>query len=155
MKIMIATTRGGHLTQSLLLAEKLKSKFDLVFVTHYTDVSKTLLKGYRVKFISMPFTGPKNIRTLCSYPIILFKALMILLRENPDAIVSPGSNVPIPFCYLGKLLGKKIIFIESWSRVRNPSLSGKLIYKIADLFFVQWEPLKKVYPKAVYAGRLL
>ena len=55
---------------------------------------------------------------------------------------------------IGKLLGKKIIFIESWSRIYKKSSSGKFAYLFANLFFVQWPEMKKQYPKAIYAGRL-
>lgn len=154
MKILIPTTPGGHLKQILLLAENLKGKFNLVFVTYRAPSIGTSLKNYKVKFVIDPFRRLH----IFKYPllfVLLFQALIILLKENPDAIVSAGANIPIPFCYLGKLLGKRIIFLESWSRVRVPSLSGKLAYKVADLFFVQWKPLKKIYPKAVYAGRLM
>jgi len=47
-----------------------------------------------------------------------------------------------------------VIFIESWARVYSKSDSGKLVYPIADLFFVQWKEMEKVYPHAIYAGRL-
>ena len=155
MKILIPTTPGGHLKQALLLAEDLKRKFDLVFVTYRASSIGDSLKNYKVKFVIDPFRGLKG---LFRYPlvfVVFFQALIILLKENPDAIVSAGANIPIPFFYVGKLLGKKVIFLESWSRIRVPSLSGKLAYKVADLFFVQWKPLKKIYPKAVYAGRLM
>lgn len=49
-------------------------------------------------------------------------------------------------------MGKKIIYIESFARVHNPSLTGRLVYKIADLFIVQWEDMLKVYDKAVLGG---
>lgn len=155
MKILMPTTPGGHLKQVLLLAENLKGSFDLTFVTYDSPSIGSILKDYKVKLIIDPF---RRFKGLFKYPlllVLLFQALIILLKENPDAIVSAGANVPIPFCYLGKLLGKKIIFLESWSRVKVPSLSGKLAYKVSDLFFVQWKSLKKFYPKAVYAGRLM
>ena len=155
MKILIPTTPGGHLKQILLLADDLKTRFDLVFVTYKSSSIGNSLKNQKVRFVIDPF---RRLKGIFRYPLLLvlsFQALIILLKENPDAIVSAGANVPIPFCYLGKLLGKKIIFLESWSRVRVPSLSGKLAYKVSDLFFIQWKPLKRVYPKAVYAGRLM
>ncbi|MBI2084165.1 MAG: polysaccharide biosynthesis protein [Candidatus Aenigmarchaeota archaeon] len=152
MKILMPTSPGGHLKQSLLLANRLKMKFDLVFVTYKTPLTKEILKNYNTEFVIDPYRG---IKSLFRYPVLVLQALGILLKERPNAIVTPGSNIPIPFCYLGKLLGIKVIFIESWSRVKTRSTSGKFAYKIADLFFIQWKPLKKLYPKAVYAGRFM
>ena len=49
---------------------------------------------------------------------------------------------------------KKIIYIESFARVDEASLTGKLMYPIADKFIVQWEEMLKLYPKAVYGGAI-
>jgi hypothetical protein len=57
-------------------------------------------------------------------------------------------------CYWGKMLGKKIIYFETFARVTDKTISGKLVYPIADLFFVQWESMLKIYPKALYKGGL-
>ena len=57
-----------------------------------------------------------------------------------------------PVCFLAKRKGMKIIYIESFARVDAPSLTGKLMYSLADLFLVQWEEMLEVFPKATYAG---
>lgn len=152
MKMLIPTSPGGHLKQVTLLAEKLKKDFDITFITYYTPLVEKLLKGYRVEFVIEPKIGIK------SWPrkfILAMQATLLLLKERSNVIVTTGSDVAVPFCYIGRLMGKKIIFIESWSRVRKPSKSGKLVYPIANLFFVQWEDLKSEYPRAVYAGRVM
>ena len=33
-------------------------------------------------------------------------------REKPDLIISSGAAVAVPFFYLGKLMGAKLIYIE-------------------------------------------
>ena len=45
-------------------------------------------------------------------------------------------------CLLAKLFRKKLIFIESFSKITSPTITGKLLYKHADLFLVQWEDMK-------------
>jgi len=55
-------------------------------------------------------------------------------------------------CYIGKIFGSKIIFIETFANSKTKTLSGKIVYKIADTFIVQWEDMKKLYPKAICAG---
>ena len=148
MKICIPVSHGGHLTQALILAEKLK-KHHIVFVTTRYGESRVSKSKGKFKSVINPHTNPFLLM------ILAFQALWILLMTNPDVIISTGSNIPVPFFILGKLLGKKLIYIESWSRVKRPSKSGKLLYSLSDLFFVQWEDLKKEYPKAIYAGRLI
>lgn len=81
----------------------------------------------------------------------LFK---LLLKARPQAVISAGPSQAIPLFWLAKLLRIKTIFIESWVRVHHKSQTGKLVYPVTDLFLVQWPAMKKVYSKAVYAGRL-
>ena len=80
------------------------------------------------------------------------KAWKIIHREKPDYIISTGSLITYPFCVISKLKRIKIIYIESFARVDEPSLTGRLVYPIADLFLVQWEEMKAFYPKAVFTG---
>ena len=57
-----------------------------------------------------------------------------------------------PFCLFAKCMHKKVIYIESFARVHEKSLTGKLVYPFADLFIVQWESMLETYPKAIYGG---
>ena len=83
-----------------------------------------------------------------------FLALRILLKEKPDLIISSGAAVAVPFFYLGKLFGAKTIYIEVFDRIDAPTLTGKLVYPVTDKFIVQWEEMKKVYPKAINLGSI-
>ena len=56
---------------------------------------------------------------------------------------------------MGKVMGKKLIYIESICRVHDLSRAGKIIYPIADEFFVQWVKLTEKYKKAQYKGNVL
>ena len=58
----------------------------------------------------------------------------------------------IPICLISKLMGKKLIYIESLQKLLHPTETGKLLYKFADRFYVQWESMLKFYPKAKYLG---
>ena len=75
-----------------------------------------------------------------------------MLQEKPDGVISTGELATFPICVLAKLFRKKVIYIESFARVDEPSLTGRLMYKVADLFIVQWEEMKEFYPNAVYGG---
>lgn len=53
---------------------------------------------------------------------------------------------------LGVQTDSKIIFCESFARVQHLSLTGKLLYWLADEFVVQWPQLQAKYPKTTYLG---
>ena len=57
-------------------------------------------------------------------------------------------------CCIGKLLGSKIIYIETMANIETKTVTGRIIYYFADLFIVQWESMLKLYPKAKYGGWL-
>jgi UDP-N-acetylglucosamine:LPS N-acetylglucosamine transferase len=85
------------------------------------------------------------------------KIFLILLKERPDILFSTGSEIAAPAFYLGKFFYRtRLIYLECSAQVYRPSLTGRFIYPITDLFLVQWEPLLKRYgPKAKYVGGLI
>lgn len=151
-KAMFICSSGGHLTQILQLKD-LMEKYDGLLVTEKNKVTLGLKSKYNMKFLV--FSSRKKILT---FPFLFiyncFKSLFILIGYNPKYIISTGAGTALPMCYLGKLFGKKIIYIESFARRTSKSLSGKLIYPIANLFIVQWEEMLKFYPKAKYFGTI-
>jgi UDP-N-acetylglucosamine:LPS N-acetylglucosamine transferase len=147
MKICLACSAGGHLTEILQLKESYE-KYDHFFLTFERENSKDLAKMERVYFVKDPSRNPLDAI------INFFQSLYILLKERPDVIITTGAGVAVATCYLAKLFGKKTIFVESFCRVEKPSLSGRLVYPIADLFIVQWKQLLKFYPKAEYGGQI-
>ena len=97
------------------------------------------------------FPTNRNIKNLIKNTFLAFK---ILRKEKPDIIVSTGAAVAIPFFYLGKLFGAKVVYIEVYDRIDKPTITGKLVYPISDLFILQWEEQRKFYPKGKLLGGL-
>jgi len=87
----------------------------------------------------------------------ILKILFIFLKEKPRILFSTGAEIAIPSFYIGKYLFRtKLIYLECSAQVYSPSLTGRYVYPIADLFLVQWEPLLRQYgPKARYIGGLI
>lgn len=83
-----------------------------------------------------------------------FESLALLIRAKPDAIVSAGPGTAVPVSIMGRLLGKRVIFIESRHVVYHKSGAGRILYHFANLFFIQWRELQILYPRAIYAGML-
>lgn len=148
MKICIACSAGGHLTELLELKE-FYSKHRHFFLTFERINSKNLAQEEKVYFITDPKRNP--IKLIINF----FQSLKIFFNEKPDVIISNGAGVAVPIAYIAKLFGKKIIFIESFCRVKTPSFSGKVFHPIADLFLVQWPQIDRKYRKAKYAGAVV
>jgi len=148
MKICLACSVGGHMVQIRKL-EELYSQYEYFFVTFYSEPVKELIKKEKFYFVMDP--GRNAIKFL----INIFQSLKIFIKEKPDLIISTGAGVAIAMCFLAKMFSKKVIFIEDWCVVNSPSFSGRIIYPISDIFIVQWEQLKKYYPKALFEGALI
>ena len=78
--------------------------------------------------------------------------MFIYIKIRPKYIVTTGAHTAGPMCLIGKIFGSKIIFIESFANSSSKSITGKIVYKFADLFIVQWENMLNIYPKSVYGG---
>lgn len=81
--------------------------------------------------------------------------LRIFFQERPDLVVTTGSEICIPICFLAKLFGKRVVFIESLCRVEDLSTTGRILYPFVDVFLVQWQDLTKRYKKARYEGKII
>ncbi|MCU0289755.1 MAG: UDP-N-acetylglucosamine transferase subunit ALG14 [Acidobacteria bacterium] len=149
MKLGIVCSSGGHLLLLHLLQDSWVS-YDRFWVTFKKEDALSLLAKERVYWAYFPTN--RNIFNLVRN---FFVALKVLMKEKPDAIISTGAGVAIPFFFLGKLLGKKLIFIEAYERIDTPSLTGKIVYPLTDAFILQWEEQKKFYPKGLVLGQIL
>ena len=85
----------------------------------------------------------------------LQEAWRILRKERPRLILSTGAGPVVPFTLVGKIFGIPTIFIETFTRVLKPSLSGRIMYYLTDRFFYQWKPLSRFFPKGTYGGPLV
>lgn len=139
---------GGHLTHLYMLKEFWKDK-DRFWVTFDKEDARSILENEKV--IACYYPTNRNIKNLIKNT---FLAIKVLLKERPDLIISSGAAVAVPFFYIGKILGAKLIYIEVFDRIDKPTVTGKLVYPIVDKFIVQWEEQKKVYPKAINLGSI-
>ena len=149
--IALVCSSGGHLTQILQLDEVIKNN-DVFLITEKNEISlelKNKLKVYYIDLIN---------RKMWNFMLLFIKNFVVVNRylnkERPDIIISTGALSAYPSILLGKLKGSRIIFIESFAKMKTPTITGRLVYRIADLFIIQWEALKKYYPKAVYGGKI-
>ena len=148
MKDCLVGSSGGHLTHLYMLKPFWKDK-ERFWVTFDKEDAMSLLEGEKM----YPCYYPTN-RSLKALLINTRLAIKILRKERPDLIISSGAAVSVPFFYLGKLFGAKLIYIEVFDRIDKPTVSGKMVYPIVDKFIVEWEEMKQVYPKAINLGSI-
>ena len=149
-KLLMAASSGGHLEEVLAL-RALGARYETVLITEKTDYE---VRCWQDRVYYVPQVNRRELKSLIRYVGVFFTTFSILRRERPDAVLSTGAMAAFPALLLGKLMGMKIIFIEGMFNVDAASLTGRLTSRFADLFIVQWEEMLKVYPNAVYGGRV-
>ena len=147
-KICLAASSGGHLEQLITLAPYLM-EYDKFFVTEKTKYD-SMTKDRKVYLLKQ--TNRREIMCIPNLIINSFKSMYILIKEKPDVVITTGVLSVIPLALLAKLFRKKLIYIESYAKIDDATLSGKLLYKFADAFYVQWPEMLKIFPNAKYVG---
>ncbi|MBI2145782.1 hypothetical protein HYU22_00400 [Candidatus Woesearchaeota archaeon] len=157
-KLLIVLGMGGHTSQMLQVVQRLGPRYEYEYVLGHDDTTSLNMIHFKGKVYTMKNPRLMKDNSLVKVFFKMFPATLdgfrILRHSQPNAILSAGPSLAIPLFWLAKMIGIKTIFIESWVRVHHKSWAGRLVYPVSDLFFVQWESLKKVYPKAIFAGRL-
>ena len=148
MKVCLVGSSGGHLTH-LYMLKPFWEKHERFWVTFDKQDAKSLLKGEKMYACYYPTN--RNLKNLLRNTVLAFK---VLFKERPDIVISSGAAVAVPFFYIAKLMGKKIIYIEVFDRIDKPTLTGRLVYPIVDKFIVQWDEMKDVYPKSINLGSI-
>jgi beta-1,4-N-acetylglucosaminyltransferase len=146
--VLLVASSGGHLRQLVQLREEWPSE-QRAWVTFGTPDARSLLEGERVWYAHHPTN--RNIPNLLRNTLFAFR---LVWKLRPRAVVSTGAGVAVPFCYVARLLGARVIFIESLSRIFKPSLTARLVYPVATNFFVQWPELQPKFRRARYEGQL-
>lgn len=148
IKVCLVGSSGGHLTHLYMLKPFWQNK-ERFWVTFDKEDARSLLKGEKMYFAYYP--SNRSVKALI---INTWRAIKILSKERPDLIISSGAAPAIPFFWIGKVFGAKTIYIEVFDRIDTSTIAGKLCYPVTDKFIVEWEEMKKVYPKAINLGSI-
>ncbi len=156
--LTIISDRGGHLHNALKLVEQLGRGPEHLLITwgpEFDGVKSLANHVFRIPYL---FSWFGKVRWLNPFKIIvaLLYSFFLALFLRPKHVISLGATNVVFFCYWAKLFGAKIIHVECMNQVATRSMTGRVLYPIADKIFVQWKGLEEQYgPKAEYAGWVL
>jgi beta-1,4-N-acetylglucosaminyltransferase len=148
-RILLVCSSGGHLTQLHALRPWWEGH-DRVWVTFRKPDSESILMGERVVWAHHPTT--RNVVNLIRNLMLSWR---LLLRYRPHLVVSTGAGVAFPFFLVARVLGKGTVYVEVYDRIQSATLTGRLCYPLSNLFLLQWEEQKSLYPNGVVIGALL
>ncbi len=151
-KVLFISSTGGHLSEMMMLNPMFK-KYDYHIITEKTKATIGLKNKYKDRIDYMVY-GTKD--HMFTYPFKLFyncvKSSFLYFKIRPEFIITTGAHTAAAMCCLGHIFGSKVIYIETFANRKSKTITGSQVYKFADLFIVQWESMKKLYPKSTYGG---
>lgn len=148
-KVALVCSHGGHYTETMQLLDAFDD-CEIFWATYHSARSDEVSATARAYFTDNIGLNPLRMAYAFAW------SLFILLKERPHAIVSLGAEIALPFLFWGWLLGSRTIFIESWCRTGDLSLTARLVRPFVDEFWVQWPQLVEIAgPKAQYHGAVI
>lgn len=152
-KLLFISSTGGHLSE-LLQLEPLFKKYKSFLITENTKSNKKLKQKYNNVYYVIYGTKSHIFTYIFKFIFNAFLSLIYYIKIRPDIIITTGAHTCVPICYIGKIFGSKILYIETFANFDTKTMTGKIIYPIADIFYVQWETMLKLYPKSKFGGRV-
>lgn len=149
IKLCLTSSAGGHFMQ-LKKIFKMAEMYNTTIITEKNEVSTDYKKKYKMRYLIQQ--ERKEFSFIFKFIYNIIKGCIDILINNPDVTISTGAGATTFICLFTKILGGKVIFIESFAKVNSPTVTGKIVYKFADEFYIQWEEMKKVYPDSNYEG---
>jgi UDP-N-acetylglucosamine:LPS N-acetylglucosamine transferase len=146
--LLLVCSSGGHLLQLVALREAWGG-FSRRWVTFDKSDARSLLVGEPVTFAY----GPTN-RSVKNLLRNLALAWRVVGQVRPRIVLTTGAGVAVPFAWVARLRGARVVYVESLTRIDEPSLSCRLIAPAASRIYVQWPELVAAVPRSRYAGQV-
>ena len=150
-KVIFISSTGGHLSE-LLQLRPLMDEYDSYLITEKTKSNISLKNKFNNVHYLIYGTKKHIFRYIFRFSLNILISLYYFIKIRPSVIITTGTHTAVPMCYIGKLFGSKIIYIETFANSKTKTMAGKIVYPIADTFIVQWESMLKLYPKAILGG---
>ncbi|NUR76906.1 MAG: UDP-N-acetylglucosamine--LPS N-acetylglucosamine transferase [Thermoleophilia bacterium] len=144
--VLLVASSGGHLLQ-LLSLEGAWSGLATIWVSNDKEDARSLLAGERAHFLPGPYS--RNVRSLLAN---LRLAVRLVWRERPSTVLTTGADIAVPFAWIGRLFGARVVYVESFTRIETVSLSCRMIKPVANRVYVQWPELLDALPDARFVG---
>ena len=149
MDVLVVCSSGGHLFDACAISPAWSGRSRAWVSFDKPDV-RSLLAREQLYFGH----GPTN-RNIPNLIRNIGLAWRVIGESRPRVLVTTGAGVAVPFAWVARMRGARVIYVECAGRIDGPSLSGRLIAPVADQIYAQWPELASTWRKARYAGNVL
>lgn len=158
--VLLVYGEGGHKAQMSRLLQLLKmglsnNNITVLGICENNNYIKEINLNYSLPPLRDKYSYFKTFYTAPKYIYLNIKYIYQIKKDyNVKSVISTGPGMSLFTLFFFKIIGTKIIFFETWSRFEGKTITGKIMYHIADLFYIQNKSLRKLYPNAIYGGLL-
>lgn len=145
-KIFAVASIGGHWVQLLRIARPMERDYEVVYLCTHSKCA-TMVEGQKF-YLMEDYSRWDAWKMIPSF----FKVWGIVRKENPEAIMTTGAAPGLTCLMVGKMLGKKTIWVDSIANVQHLSASGRIALKFASKIYTQWSDLAT--PQVTFAGNI-
>ena len=131
-KIFAVASFGGHWIELLQIARGLEPFYDIIYCTT-NDKCAQMIPGHELHSIS-DFSRSNMWRI----PKSLSKLMGMMMRIQPEAVITTGAAPGLMAIIAAKLCGIKTIWVDSVANAEHLSGSGKVARYIANHVYTQW-----------------
>ncbi|KAG2150586.1 glycosyltransferase family 1 protein [Suillus clintonianus] len=164
-RIYIISEGDAFSAQKALALEHIKATTDHSFSDDQPQYKLLTIPRARRVHQSLLSTPPDAVKSLlaCMYLVSVRPLFTKGTFRQPlaDLLILNGPGTCVILCaavLLNRLIGlpsPRVMYVESFARVKSLSLSGKLLYHFADRFVVQWPDLVQPGGREDYRGCLV
>lgn len=151
LRLCLAASGGGHIRQ-LLDLEPVWSRHDSFFVSEDTALSRSIAEKHRARCVSHFALGQARlgspVRMAFGALRNFFESGRLMIEERPDVLITTGAGAVFFSVAWARLLGAKIVLIESLARFSAPSVFGRMASHFAHEKVVQSKALANYWPDA-------
>lgn len=145
-EICVVSSSGGHLTEAFAATAEIEDR--CVYISSNDEMAHMRLKSHRAFYLL-------NFHTNMALLLVnALQATVLVLRLRPKIVITTGAGMVVPFCLFSRLIGARLVFIETAACIDAPSRTGKILKPFASHVFVQWKELLEHYPEATHGGPL-
>ncbi|MGP5309387.1 oligosaccharide biosynthesis protein Alg14 [Vreelandella alkaliphila] len=153
MKILMVASFGGHFVQLQRLYRQIKETSDCSSVEFMFGVSEpNVTIDSCIVYEITNVHRESGIKQLLKVTREVFG---VIKRSRPDVVISTGALPGLLFCVIGKVLGKKVIWVDSMANYQTLSFSGKIAKLFCDVCLTQWEHLAEQDKRLSFWGKVL
>ena len=130
-RLLALASGGGHWVQLQRLRPAFEG-FETVYVSMFESYAEQVAGS---RYYIVPDASRFDVK---SFLPVFWRAVKILAKERPRAIVTTGSAPMLSFILLGRLLGMRTLWIDSIANSERMSTSGRMAKKLAHRVVSQW-----------------